>query len=217
MALKQVQLELTGPHAGKTIQLRKWKFVNGKLMLTGEESEVNRLVKFIGRNWQAYPVDSDKLRQAQGNGETDGQRDSEGAVREDSGDDSAEGVVQPGGEGPADEDADGGSGHVEPETGASGSDPSGDRHEDAGVPEESNQPAEVENSESVTEDSHVDQKLQDVIMSLDPNENEHWSEEGKPALAAVAEGYGSAGLTRQDIDAAAPDWNRDAAQLRDLA
>lgn len=61
-------------------------------------------------------------------------------------------------------------------------------------------------------------RLRKAINDLDPDDDAHWTAEGKPAIAAVTSLYGSTGVTRADVEAAAPGFNRTAAQeARDAA
>ena len=54
-----------------------------------------------------------------------------------------------------------------------------------------------------------------ALKKLDPENDDHWvmtgTHKGLPKLFAVEEAYGRAGLTRQDLEAALPGWNRDKA------
>ncbi len=49
-----------------------------------------------------------------------------------------------------------------------------------------------------------------ALSALDPADDTHWTASGKPSVAAVSDIVG-APVTRADIDAAAPDLTRDAA------
>ncbi len=84
----------------------------------------------------------------------------------------------------------------------------GDGHEYAGVPkfpEDANYRAEEPASQ-------VDTDVAAAVKKLDPSVDEHWVMTGahkdKPKLQAVEEAYGKANLTRQDVDAAAPGYDR---------
>lgn len=58
----------------------------------------------------------------------------------------------------------------------------------------------------------LNEKLRKAVMALDPVDNAHWTKDGKPAMTAVEKLYGSSGLTRADVDAAAPGYTRDKAK-----
>lgn len=51
-------------------------------------------------------------------------------------------------------------------------------------------------------------KLQRALSRLDPKNDEHWTRDGKPSVAAVERLYGSADVRRADIEAAAPGLTR---------
>jgi hypothetical protein len=60
-----------------------------------------------------------------------------------------------------------------------------------------------------------------AVRKLDPDVDSHWvltgAHKGKPKLQAIEDAYGKAGLTRQDIEAAMPGYDRDAASEAALA
>jgi hypothetical protein len=126
--------------------------------------------------------------------------------------------VQPNGGGPAEGAADASG----VDAGSGGADSSsagtrGDGHEHAGVPkfpEDADYRAE-EPSSSVNKD------VANAVRKLDPDVDGHWvmtgAHKGKPKLQAIEDAYGKAGLTRQDIEAAMPGYNRDAASEAALA
>lgn len=68
-----------------------------------------------------------------------------------------------------------------------------------------------EDGASKTE-GEVNTKLLEAVMKLDPANDEHWTQSGEPAIAAVEVVYGSAGIKRADIKAVAPNYNREAAK-----
>lgn len=51
-------------------------------------------------------------------------------------------------------------------------------------------------------------KLLKAVRSLDPEDDTHWTKEGKPSIVAVTVAYGSTDVTRSDIDAVAPKYTR---------
>ncbi len=55
-------------------------------------------------------------------------------------------------------------------------------------------------------------KLQKAVLGLDPADDTHWTKDGKPAMTAVEKLYGSAGITRADVEAVAPGHTRDKAK-----
>ncbi len=61
--------------------------------------------------------------------------------------------------------------------------------------------------------SIVNVKLQRAVLGLDPKDDAHWTKDGKPAITAVEKLYGSTGIVRADIEAAAPGYTRDKAKI----
>ena len=60
--------------------------------------------------------------------------------------------------------------------------------------------------------AHPDNRLAEALNHLDPADDEHWTQAGKPALEAVERFYGSSSVTRKDIEAARPGWGREDAR-----
>lgn len=58
----------------------------------------------------------------------------------------------------------------------------------------------------------LNEKLQKAVLGLDPADDTHWTKDGKPAMTAVEKLYGSAGITRADVEAVAPGHTRDKAK-----
>ncbi|QYW02112.1 hypothetical protein CPT_Sonora_009 [Stenotrophomonas phage Sonora] len=56
------------------------------------------------------------------------------------------------------------------------------------------------------------EKLLRALHALDPADDSHWTRDGKPAMSAVGVAYGSEDVTRADVEAVAPGYNRSAAQ-----
>lgn len=65
--------------------------------------------------------------------------------------------------------------------------------------------------EEPTEPPKANERLLAAIKELDPTDDNHWTQQGKPALSAIGSFYGSTDFTRADVDAAAPGYDRDAA------
>lgn len=51
-------------------------------------------------------------------------------------------------------------------------------------------------------------KLTSVLAALDHDNDDHWTQSGKPSMAAVEAGYGSADVSRADVESAAPGFIR---------
>lgn len=60
-------------------------------------------------------------------------------------------------------------------------------------------------------DGYSNPRLHQAIMSLDPNNNGHWTQSGKPAIAALEAILGVGNITRKDVELVAPDFDRETA------
>lgn len=211
MTQMTITLVLTGARAGKSCVLRGREFVDGEHKVTADPKVIDSLCKYMGRCYQAFPKGSDELALAQArdrgeditdgshvNNEKAGESRSAEAVsgndHEEFGSAAEEGTAQRGVDAASD-------------TGNSGVRANGYGHEDTGLS------AEGSGSEH---GSSNNPRLQGVIQDLDPDLDENWTKTGKPALAAVQKAYG-ADVTRQDINNAAPGWDREKAQEKALS
>lgn len=89
--------------------------------------------------------------------------------------------------------------------------PDGGGTEAGGVPDGDGQPAVL--TDPVKEPTvELNTKLQKAVMGLDPADDTHWTKDGKPAMTAVEKLYGSAGITRADVEAVAPGHTREKAK-----
>lgn len=193
MSVISTTFVLTGPLAGKTINLGSlpYPFREGRMTLSGPAEDMGLHARFLERNWQAYPVGHPALEEVP-DGErdiqTDSQQDGQPPVR---GDVQSEGDGAEAGE----QREDDGGGAADTAT-REGEDAAGDGQ-----------------TEGVTEPvADIDYKLQRAVMSLDPADDNQWTKDGKPAMTAVEKVYGSAGITRADVEAAAPGHTRDKAK-----
>lgn len=57
-------------------------------------------------------------------------------------------------------------------------------------------------------DGHQDARLRSAVMGLDPTNDEHWTSDGRPRMDAVESKFGSAGITRKDVERVAPGFVR---------
>lgn len=191
----QTTFVLTGALAGHTIRLgsQPYAFENGRLTITAPAEEVALHARFLERNWQAYPEGHPALKEV-----PDGQRDLQEGSQPD-GQQPVHGDVQPNGGGTeAGDAAPVSSGGVEAEAGQAGVVPDGD-----GQPDVLKEPSAIVNT-----------RLQRAVMSLDAGDDTHWTRDGKPAMTAVEKLYGSAGITRADVEAAVPGWTREKAKAK---
>ena len=185
MSVVTVNYLLTGPLKGKTITLgsnTQYPFVDGALELSAPAEEISLHSRFLAKNWQAYPEGSDLLKGAEDGVGDISTSESENEQQTVSGDLQSEGQQTASGESTEDKQE-----STDAEAGTSGSLPIGD-----------GQQAQLD----------VDSKLVTAIEKLDPKNEDHWTQQGKPAIEAVSKFYGSSNLTRADIEAAKPDFRR---------
>ena len=69
-------------------------------------------------------------------------------------------------------------------------------------------PEEVPNANQTLGNS----RLADALAKLDPAVDDHWTKLDKPAMAAVEQFYGSADVTRADVEAAIQGFDRNVAR-----
>lgn len=187
-AVVTVTFVLTGAYAGRTITLGSlpYPFKEGKLSLTGPAEEVALHARFMERNWQAFPEGHERLKEPE-----NGQREIQSGAQQPNGQADLHGDGEPGGSGA-------GPGVAGPVDGGS-----------AGGGEAGNPGAEAVRGDGPAPELNT--KLQKAVMDLDPADDSHWTKEGKPAITAVEKLYGSAGITRADVEAVAPGFKRKAA------
>lgn len=175
---------LTGPLAGQTVNLGSlpYRFAEGRTTIIAPVAEMPLHAQFLERNWQAYPEGHEALLKET----TDGQRDIQPNPSGAQGDLQPEGAGAPSGDG-----SDAGQGDAGGET--------GNQAEGLGAQGDGQAP-------------QLNEKLQKAVLGLDPADDSHWTKDGKPAMTAVEKLYGSSGLTRADVDAAAPGFNREKAK-----
>jgi hypothetical protein len=215
--IMRFEFRLFGPRKGQTMVLNGHQFVDGICILTQASDNMGtaaRVFSFYGayaRGTQEY--DAALAAEEAENGAVEVDPPSvEGP------DPAVPASAGPDGAGPSEGAADASIADV----GSGGTDPSsagtsGDGHEHAGVP----QFPEDADYRAEEPPSTVDVDIKAAVMKLDPEIDGHWvmtgAHKGKPKLQAVEDAYGKAGLTRQDIEAATPGWNRDAALEAALA
>lgn len=200
-SLIQATFVLVGPLAGKTIKLGSlpYPFQSGKCLITATPQDMALHARLLERNWQAYPEGHPALKEV-----SDGQRDIQTGAQPNSEQPPA-GDLQPNGAGSeaGGESADG-AGSAGAETGEAGSVPNGD-----------GQPAGVTGPNPTAGDpppAEINAKLQRAVMGLDPADDAAWTKDGKPAINAVTTAYGATDVTRADVEAVAPGFNRDKAK-----
>lgn len=206
----QYTFHLFGPRAGQTAVINGHKFVNGIYRVVLSPVQVVPLMKVLGA-YGAYAVGTADYEKAVKEAEANGADEvSEGSRSGDP--EEVPGAGGSDGSGPAEAEADDGAGAVTAEGVSEGHDSTGDGHEHARIPkfEESADQPEPSEPEAVGSD-----EVATAMMKLDPSNDDHWvmtgAHKGKPKLLAVEEAYGRSGLTRQDLEAALPGWDRDKA------
>lgn len=179
MAIMTINLVLTGGRAGRTCVCGRYQFVNGKCPVSGESTRLGGAITYLGRVFAAFPEGSTELAAHQ---KRDAHGDAEAAP-------------------------DVGSGDATPILGDVPNDGSvGAEAATTGEPAAAGGDAPAEHGAAGYR--HPDSRLREAVMGLDKNDPEHWTEAGKPRLDAVVRAYGSANVTRRDVDRVAPDFVR---------
>lgn len=220
-----------GPNAGKSGEFGGHYFREGVLFMQESAEVLEHVTRKLSR-YGAFPRGSDEYEAAmlreslEKEAEADGNHDTPDPVEGGGETDKVQGGDGSAGEGtgetptvdvPGSDDSEAGServvsegdGHQDPEL-------SGDERKDV---EGQESPEEAADASVVDETpvAAVNEKMKKVVLSLDPDVEEHWTPEGAPAMAAIEEAYG-ADFAREDINNAVPEWNREKArELKDLA
>lgn len=224
-------LVLTGPLTGHTGRLNGYKFENGRCVLLGTDEGVAPVKLYFSRTYRAYPEGSEELRQAQEadaareaaakEEAADGERDAQDSQHDPS-QGEGDGDVRPDGQGPAPAPAGDGGGDADPAAGTEGGVSGGDGHGDPGIPPKEPAPKQPDDPQQGAVSPNP--KLRKAVDSLDPSNDDHWTNAGLPKIAVVDEAYGEGSVTRREIEAVAPGYTRetakakaDEAALKDLA
>lgn len=184
------KLTLVGAHAGKTILLRGYQFTEGSLEVQGPAGDVDSLGEYLNRCYQAFPDPSEELDAARAALEEP--EDGGGEIHTDepgAGDGDPSGANDPaGGDGANTQEQPGsgdGEGNDDATTGEAGA---GDAGGDSEGP------------------------IVVALRQLDVNDDEQWNADGKPKMAAIEAIMGRTDVTRAEVTAAAPDFNRETAR-----
>jgi hypothetical protein len=213
----QFEFRLFGPRTGQTVILNGHQFVDGVCKLVQSSDNMvtaARVFSFYGAFARGTPEYDAAMaaEEAQYGADEVSEKTLEGA------DASVPAGIQPDGGGPSEGEAvsSGDDADTDRSNPASAG-TSGDGHEHAGVPvfpEDANYRAEEPSSS-------INQGVAAAVLKLDPDVDSHWvmtgAHKGKPKLQAVEDAYGKAGLTRQDVEAAMPNYSRDVASEAALA
>jgi hypothetical protein len=198
-------LVLAGHYAGKTVRLGNFQFVDGETTFSGNGEQIISVTRIMARGYNAHLKGSVELANAQATYDAEmerihGKRDIQGENR--AGEHEAVSDVQSSGSGSTEVQTDAGEPDVEPETGSEGVLSNGSGLQDAGDDDESDQKVRMSNNF----------QLEKIIHSLDPENDEHWTQGGMPRLSAIEEALdGDTGITRADVNNAAPGYDREKA------
>ncbi len=193
-----IKLVLVGPRQGMNIVLQGREFVKGVHVLQGNPDILAGAVDYFGRCYNAHPEGSVAHKDALAQWEvakkeaSDGQRDLQSSPEPDAPEE-VSGEVQPDGGGSAEVAADDSGPDDDSATGTAGSVPGGDGHADTRVP------PQISPEQSG--------RIQEALSILDHSNDDHWTQDGKPAVSAVSEALGE-NVSRQVLDLVAPDFTR---------
>lgn len=195
MGITTRKLSLVGDLDGQTVTLRaggsEYEFIDGSLEVTGPSADVDNLSKYLQRCWQAYPDPSRELDEARAAIE----RGTDAAEADE--DEPKAGDGDPGGT----ENNEGGAGDPAPE-------PEGT---DEGDSDAQPEPGAAEPGRPGEGDGQS--PINQALSRLDPEDDEAWTADGKPKMSAIEAAMGRSDVTRAQVDAAAPGFDRDAARL----
>ena len=187
--LTSVTLKLHGHFAGKNVILNGVKFREGKVKLHGPTDEVESLMNYLGKSYQAYPeIEVKKY-----------------------GTDEVQTVTQSGGTDQVPSDLlQGGEGSSEEPTHDLGGDDDFEPHDNGRIPGGSGSGDEGDRFEGTAQGKIDPVKLRKVLESLSPTDDSCWTTLGLAKLDRVCTLYGNEGITRRDVEAVWPDLNRKA-------
>ena len=207
----QQEVVLFGHYAGMTMLINGHPFMNGSCTMLVQPENLGFLINYFSKynaHFKGTPgYDNALAKREEANGNrTEAQPTTEPGVAE-----AVHGEAGSPGSGIAKADDVRSDGHADLAAGEASLRPEGDGREDTGVPvakeaEDSREPA-----------IPVNLALRKAVMALDPGEGSHWTAAGLPAMAAIEAALGDTGFTREDVNAAAPEWDKEkAAELKDI-
>lgn len=221
----KVLMVLTGPREGRTEDINGHFFYEGVYQLIGQNDKIWGCIRFLA-TYGAYPDGSPEYHAAcdkyekimkEKNGLSNIQENTESGETE-----KVLCDIQSGGSGSSEEETTEDKSTDKTDEGEKGICPAGDRHEDSGVStEQKTQSGKSDTQESEKSESPIEgipelnKKLLKAIMSLDAENDDHWvktgKNAGKPKITVIEEAYGETGITRIDVESAAPDYDKNAA------
>lgn len=222
----RLTMVLTGPREGWTEEINGHYFQNGVCVLIGQDDKLGPCIKFLA-TYGAYPKGSEEYHAACDNYEKI-MKEQNGLsnIQESTKSGATEKIlsdVQSGGEGSSSEETVKNESVDETNDGEEGVHSSGDRHDDSGLSAEQETESGESNPEKFKKPEiavtagipEVNKKLLKAIRSLNAEVDDQWvktgKNAGKPKISVVEEAYGETGITRDDIEAAAPGYDKDSA------
>lgn len=217
-----ITMVLTGPRAGHTEDINGHFFYKGVYELIGQDDKTWGCIKFLA-TYGAYPDGSKEHSAACANyeklmKEQDGLSNIQESTKSGTTDKVLSNIQSAGG-GSSEEETVEHKSDDKPDDGEKRVHSSGDRHEDSGVSAEQ----KTESGKSDTEESEksenpiegipeLNKNLLKAIMSLDAENDDHWVKTGKnvgkPKINVIEEVYGETGITRVDVESAAPEYDK---------
>ncbi len=220
-----MRLVLTGPLAGATRVLNGHYFEKGVCVIRGSGETVENVLTYMARSYQAYPEGSVELQQAQAaypdaveskirELKANGVRNIPAYLKRAQTATQVSSDIQPQGQGTSQVSTAHGQDPGAGAPGDAGTVPGGDGLPDAGAtdPQQTPGPDGDAGQGQQTPPPLTDSRLKAAVMALDPANDEHWTGQGLPAMSAVEAAYGSADITRNDVEAECPGWTRDKAR-----
>lgn len=179
------KLTLVGEYAGKTVNLRGHLFKNGSLTVSGSGSDVESLSSYLRRCYQAYPDPSEELDTARKvTGDVGRGGNEVHQNRKDAGNRKS-----------------GDAGPTSPRTSQRAA-----TENRKGTPDAS---ARSSGSKDVVGNRY--QTIIEALKGLDPENDDHWTDEGKPKISALEVLLGRTDLTRAEVSGADPNFSREVA------
>jgi len=194
------KLVLTGGRAGQTVALGGYQFVDGVTFVEGDSENIEGVCTYLGKTYKAFQEGSMALAHYQGLDYQEAKRKKEAKA---DGKRDTQTIARPGSEVPSDvSSGQQGSSEV-PEadgSGAAGATADGRGSE---VPER-------DGSSNAGNDGSAAQPqgILDALKQLNPKNDEHWTNEGRPRIDAVERILGDSTITRARINEVAPDFVR---------
>ena len=215
--IMRFEFRLFGPRKGWTGVINSHQFVNGICTLTQSSDNMGTAARVFSF-YRAFARGTLEYDAAMAAEEAEHGADEVNPPALEGADPAVPARAGPDGAGPSEGEAVPGGDYAGPGgTDPASPDASGDGHEHSGVPifpEDKDYRAEEPSSS-------VNEGIKAAVLKLDPDVDSHWvmtgAHKGKPKLQAVEDAYGKNTLTRQDIEAAMPGYNRDAASAAALA